>query len=142
MLLFGGVTLSSPSQRMVNENVSRWRAEYTKVLARRSARNDIDIKQVEAKEPTATTENGGEISTPAKSFRVQPEEFPSIMGPEEISTNKDIIAQAIESHPPCESLPEPTHIDLNPKKRQKTAGKNDPPPIIKISTVCLLRFSS
>src|SRR3954467_5144277 len=123
MLLFGGITMSAPPLRPANTNVSRWKSEYNKVLARRSASKDLETKQVEGKEPTATVDNDVEIITPAEPQMLDFEESTTIMDPEEDLMDEGIIEETTKSRSACEALQEPISTDLTSKKRRRTGGK-------------------
>ncbi|KAM3078217.1 hypothetical protein ACMFMG_002484 [Clarireedia jacksonii] len=129
MLPFGGGAMSTLPQRSANANVSRWKSEYEKVLARRSACENLTAKQVEAKEPTATTDNDFNIISPAKVRRVHFEQSATITDLDEDLIDEVILEATNKSRSASEALPKPNCVNPHPKKRQKTVDDTKRPSI-------------
>jgi hypothetical protein len=101
-----------------------------------TAGNDANIiisaskQQVGATEPDATAGNDVDIIISAELPMLDFEDVNMIVDADEDLTNDGMVGEATKSHPVREALRKPIFIDLTSKKRPRSAGKNDPPPII------------
>jgi hypothetical protein len=100
-----------------------------------TASNGVDTitsaskQQVGATEPVATGGNDVDIITSAELPMLDFADVNMIMDADEDLMDDGMVGEATKS-PVREALRKPIFIDLTSKKRPRSAGKNDPPPVI------------